>query len=159
MADDHRRSVLLRFDHRRDIAGEIMEREVVHRADGGADAARLRTEHAEALCGNRCCDFVVILQVAAARGQHHDQRAMSFSDDIDPSVAGGHENARPLNSGGVTRRAAQQAHGDNDPSELMANSGDHHRTCGKRAKAARYSSAMRRTRSPAGTRSSINPTA
>ncbi len=112
VADEHRRSAIV-LDHLGHIASIVVQRKPGHRSLRVADAARLRTQHMEALRGNARRHRVIVLGVAAPRRQEHHQRAGALRDHVNRDIVVAHHLARALGVGGQGRlRRGQQAKGD-----------------------------------------------
>ena len=96
--------VLLVPDHGGDIAREIVQRQVLHRAVAVARPARLRPQYTKACFRDSRGELVEIEGVAAAPGQQNHRWAAAFGDDFDTHVIMRHDPARTL---GLRRRDAQ----------------------------------------------------
>ena len=87
MANHHHRPLLLGFHHIGDALGEIMHVLILHRAGAGADAARFRTDHAEAGFGQIDGDSIVVAHGTAQRRQNHDDRTLALREDFGRQIA------------------------------------------------------------------------
>ena len=87
------------LDHRRHVAGEVVEGEGLHRPGARASAARLRPQHAVSCFRDARGDFVVVFGIATARRQEDHDGPLPFGDHFDARVAGGDDVACALSGG------------------------------------------------------------
>jgi hypothetical protein len=94
--DDDRGPTALVADDGRNVTGQIVKRQPQHRSAALTGAARLRPQDAESGFGYGLGEAIEILRPAATRRQHHDKRAASLSNDLNPNVVIDNDFARRL---------------------------------------------------------------
>jgi hypothetical protein len=107
-----RGSVVFVLNYRRDIAREIMQRQIPHGSGALAIAAGLGTQNAETSRGDPLGHRVEFLGVAPQRRQEDNERAASFRDNVNSDVAAVHHLPRAWLGVGCGERKGRQAHKD-----------------------------------------------
>ena len=120
MADQHGTAAAKLSHGCRDIAGEHVQGEIVHRPGRCAHAARLRAQHLEAEGRQAFGKAVEIFRVALRGRQQHHGRSPALDDDIDADGALGQQNPLARGPRRCERRAGAHREGTGQRAECGA---------------------------------------